>query len=40
MCYRITTNTGRYLECSEDHPILIRKKGNQKEGFLFKEFKV
>lgn len=21
-CYRITTNTGRYLECSWDHPIL------------------
>lgn len=21
-CYRITTNTGRFLECSEDHPIL------------------
>lgn len=21
-CYRITTNTGRTLECSEDHPIL------------------
>lgn len=21
-CYRITTNTGRFLECSDDHPIL------------------
>ena len=21
-CYRITTNTGKYLECSDDHPIL------------------
>jgi hypothetical protein len=21
-CYKIITNTGRYLECSEDHPIL------------------
>lgn len=23
-CYRITTNTGRFLECSDDHPILVR----------------
>jgi len=21
-CYRVTTNTGRFLECSDDHPIL------------------
>ena len=26
-CYRITTNTGRYLECSEDHPILWSTHG-------------
>ncbi len=26
-CYRITTITGRYLECSEDHPILWGRKG-------------
>ena len=25
-CYRITTNTGRYLECSYDHPILFRER--------------
>jgi intein/homing endonuclease len=25
-CFRITTNTGRYLECSDDHPILITNK--------------
>lgn len=24
-CYRITTNTGRYIECSHDHPILWSK---------------
>lgn len=26
-CYKITTNTGRYLECSDDHPIYANKKG-------------
>lgn len=26
-CVRITTNTGRILECSEDHPILWSHKG-------------
>lgn len=26
-CYRITTNTRRDLECSEDHPIFANKKG-------------
>ena len=30
-CYRITTNTGRTLECSDDHPILFRSR-NEKEG--------
>jgi len=25
-CYKITTNTGRYLECSYDHPILWSRK--------------
>jgi intein/homing endonuclease len=25
-CYRISTNTGRVLECSEDHPILWSRK--------------
>lgn len=30
-CYRITTNTGRFLECSDDHPILYRSR-NEKEG--------
>lgn len=29
-CYRITTTTGRALECSEDHPILIRERHNGK----------
>lgn len=26
-CYRITTNTGRELECSHDHPVLWSKSG-------------
>ena len=26
-CYRITTHTGRILECSNDHPILWSRKG-------------
>lgn len=30
-CYRITTNTGRILECSDDHPILFRSR-DEKEG--------
>lgn len=30
-CYRITTNTGRILECSDDHPILFRSR-HEKEG--------
>ena len=30
-CYKIATNTGRYLECSEDHPILYRAR-DEKEG--------
>lgn len=25
-CYRITTSSGRELECSEDHPLLVRKR--------------
>lgn len=27
-CYRIETNMGRHLECSDDHPILYSKTGN------------
>lgn len=42
-CYRITTNKGKILECSEDHPILIRDRyenGVFKKGkVLFKETK-
>ena len=42
-CYRITTNKGRVLECSDDHPIMIREKypyGAYKKGkFEFKEAK-
>jgi len=30
-CYRLTTNTGRTLECSNDHPILTASQSN---GFL------
>lgn len=30
-CFRITTNTGRTLECSDDHPILFRSR-DEKEG--------
>lgn len=39
-CYRITTNRGKVLECSDDHPILIREKydnGVFKKGKLFFE---
>lgn len=25
-CYRITTNTGRFIDCSDDHPIYVRKR--------------
>jgi intein/homing endonuclease len=32
MCYKITTNTGRVLECSEDHPILCRIGVNSKRN--------
>lgn len=43
MCYRITTNKGRILECSDDHPILVRSKydyGSYKAGkYEFKETK-
>ena len=28
-CYRITTNTGRVLECSDDHPILWSKASSR-----------
>jgi hypothetical protein len=46
LCYRITTHTGRVLECSEDHPILWSKlwhgsqprkpKGNIRRPFIKK----
>lgn len=39
-CYRITTNKGRELECSDDHPILIRDKfpkGGYKKTPEFRE---
>lgn len=40
-CYRITTNKGRTLECSDDHPILIRDRyenGHIKSNkYVFKE---
>lgn len=45
-CYRITTYTGRILECSEDHPILysklgytLGKKEKRKKGLKFVEAK-
>jgi len=47
-CYRITTNTGRFLECSEDHPILWARKGQfgsrrsakqRKDSLMFVEAK-
>lgn len=41
-CYRIETNQGRYLECSEDHPILTRNQfpcGIYKKSSEFKEAK-
>lgn len=45
-CYRIETNKGRFLECSEDHPILFRSrnetkqiKGVRKRKIYFKEAK-
>lgn len=38
-CYRITTHTGRQLECSYDHPILFRERKGGMYGrrMLFKE---
>lgn len=41
ICFRITTNTGRYLECSEDHPILFRERKGGMYGrkSFFKEAK-
>lgn len=38
-CYRITTNTGRFLECSEDHPILYRPKAKNNPPPAFREAK-
>lgn len=41
-CYKIVTNQGRILECSYDHPILIRDKyklGCYKKTNSFKEVK-
>jgi len=35
LCYRITTNTGRFLECSKDHPIL--KADEEKKLFINKK---
>lgn len=46
ICYRIITNTGRYLDCSEDHPILYRSRNEtfgtrnyRKKKMYFKETK-
>ncbi|MBU0846956.1 hypothetical protein KKH23_07165, partial [Patescibacteria group bacterium] len=36
-CYRITLNSGRYLECSYDHPIYTRTRWDC--GIMHKEFK-
>lgn len=40
-CYRITTHTGRYLDCSYDHPILFRERKGGAYGrkMYFKETK-
>ena len=32
-CYRITTNSKRILECSDDHPILYSKVSNFRKSF-------
>jgi len=37
MCYRITTHTGRHLECSEDHPILSRIRLDNKNRVHYKK---
>lgn len=35
-CYRITTNSGRFIDCSEDHPIYVRKRENNKTNHMKK----
>ena len=37
-CYRITTNTGRTLECSDDHPILTASQGGDLFGNIYDNF--
>lgn len=37
VCYRLETNKGRILECSEDHPILIRDKWANHNRVNFKK---
>jgi intein/homing endonuclease len=37
-CYKITTNTGRILECSDDHPILKRIKRKNSPSYKGVEF--
>jgi hypothetical protein len=43
-CIRIETNSGRFLECTLDHPILkkisIQPKGNKNEFVEAKDFKI
>lgn len=36
-CYRITTNTGRFIECSEDHPIYARRRWENTESTHLKK---
>lgn len=36
VCYRITTNTGRFIDCSEDHPIYVRKRWNNNTNHMKK----
>lgn len=36
-CYKVITNTGRFLECSWDHPILYKRRQDRK--VLFREAK-
>lgn len=35
-CYRITTNMGRTIECSDDHPLFIRKRWDNKYNHMKK----
>lgn len=42
ICYRITTHTGRYLECSSDHPILkcVRRYPKKKRAKHYRDSSV